>query len=215
MTSPISIILVDDHEIVRSGVRAYFETQSDFEVVGEAASGEEVLILVSELVPDIVLLELIMSDMDGIETIRRLKKISPRTQVVVLTSYHEDAYIFPAIEAGAVSYNLKNMKMEWLADELHRVYQGELRVHPRVATLILQKICDEKSGEQPHFYEMTHRELDVLRLIENGLSNSQVAEKLIVSETVVKNHVSNILSKLYLAGRVSEAVKPRLDRPHA
>ena len=215
MMSPISIFLVDDSQIVRSAVRAYFETLLDFDVVGEAASGEEVLIQVSALVPDIVLLELIMYDMDGIETIRRLKQISPRTQVVVLTTHYEDAYIFPAIKAGVVSYNLKNMKMEWLADELHRVYQGELRVHPRIATLILQKICDEKSGEPPHFIEMTSRELDVLRLIENGLSNSQVAEKLIVGEAMVKNHVSNILSKLYLAGRVSEAVKLRLDRPPA
>jgi two-component system, NarL family, response regulator LiaR len=146
MTSPISIFRVDDSQIVRSAVRAYFETLLDFDVVGEAASAEEFLIQVSELVPDSVLLELIMSDMDGIETNRHLKKISPRTQVVVLTSYYEDTYIFPAIEAGAVSYNL--MKMEWLADELRRVYRGELRVHPRVATLILQKIRDEKGASK-------------------------------------------------------------------
>lgn len=215
MTSPISILLVDDHRVVRNAVRSYFETLRDFDVVGEAASGEDVLMMVSELVPDIVLLELIKPDMDGIETIRRLKQISPRTQVVVLTSYYEDTYIFPAIEAGAVSYNLKNMKMEWLADELHRVCQGELRIHPRVATLVLQKICDEKSGEQPHFIEMTNRELEVLRLIENGLSNSQIGEKFIVSETVVKDHISNILSKLHLAGRVSDAVKTRLGGPRA
>ena len=206
MTSPIRIIFVDDNQIVRNGVRAYFETLPDFDVVGEAASGEELLMLIPELIPDIVLLELIMSDMDGIEATRRLKQISPRTQVVVLTSYYEDTYMFSAIEAGVVSYNLKNMKMEWLADELRRVYRGELRLYPRVAALTLKIICDEKSGEQPHFIELTDRELDVLRLIDNGLTNSQVAEKLVVSESMVKDHVSNILSKLYLAGRVRVAV---------
>ena len=215
MTSPISILLVDDHQIVCNAVRAYFETLRDFAVVGEAASGEDVVMLVSELVPDIVLLELIKPDMDGIETIRRLKQISPRTQVVVLTSSYEDAYILPATQAGVVSYNLKNMKMEWLADEVRGAYHGEFRLHPHVAALMLQIICDKKGGEQTYFIELTDRELDVLKLIENGLTNTQVAEKLIVSETVVKNHISNILSKLYLAGRISEAVKPRLDRPRA
>jgi DNA-binding NarL/FixJ family response regulator len=200
MTRPITILLVDEQRVVRHAVRAYFQTLPDFEVLGETDSGEGVFALASELVPDIILLEITMSDMDGIETIRRLKHISPRTQIVVLTSSFEDTYVFPAIEAGAVSYNLKNMKMEWLADELRRVYHGELRLHPRVATLILRKIYDEKSGEQYHFLEMTKRELDVLRHIENGLSNSQVAEKFLVSETVIKKHVSNILSKVYLAG---------------
>ena len=171
--------------------------------------------LVSELIPDIVLLELIMPGMDGIETTRRLKQISPRAQVVPLTSCYEDAYIFLATEAGVVSYNLKNMKMEWLANELRRAYHGEFRLHPHVAALMLQEICDKKGDERPHFIELTDRELDVLKLIENGLSNSQVAEKLIVSETIVKNHVSNILSKLCLADRVREAVQPVLDRLRA
>ena len=156
-----------------------------------------------------------MPGMDGIATTRRLKQISPRTQVVVLTSSSEDAYVFPAMGAGAVSYNLKNMKMERLADELRRAYEGDLGLHPHVAALMLQKICDKKGDERPHFIELTDRELDVLKLIENGLSNSQVAEKLIVSETIVKNHVSNILSKLCLADRVREAVQPVLDRLRA
>lgn len=202
MTRVISIILLDDHKAVRSAVRAYFETRPDFEVVGEAASGEDIVMLVSELVPDIVLLELIKSDMDAIETIRRLKQISPRTQIVVLTSSYEDTYIFPAIKAGVVSYNLKNMKMEWLAEELRRVYQGELRLHPHVATLMLQKICDEKGGGLSHFIELTDRELDVLKLISNGLTHSQIAEKLVIGENMSKRHISNLLSKLHLADRV-------------
>jgi len=127
-----TILVVDDHEVVRSGIRSFLETTPEFQVVGEAASGEEALSLVSELIPDIVLLDLIMPGMDGIETTRRLRQISPRTQVVVLTSYHEDIHIFPALKAGAISYILKDMKMEKLVDVLHRAVQGEVTLHGAV-----------------------------------------------------------------------------------
>ena len=206
MAGPINIILADDHEIIRKGVRSYLETLPDFVVVGEATSGEEILALVSELLPDIILLEIMMSDMNGIETIRRLKQISPRTKVVILTACSEDTYIFPAMEAGAVSYNLKNLKMDRLADELRYAHHSELRLHPRVAVLMLEKIHDEKSRESFHFIELTNRELDMLRLIANGLTNSQVAETLVVSDSRVKDYVSNILSKLYMAGCLQAAV---------
>jgi len=201
-----SILIADDHEVVRNGIRSYLETISDFQVVGEASSGEETLGLVSELIPDIVLLDLIMPGMDGIETTRRVKQISPRTQVVVLTSYHEDVHIFPALKAGAISYILKDMKMEKLADVLHRAVQGEVTLHPRVAARVLQNIRGENNEEQPLFTELTDRETDVLKLIANGLTNSQIAEKLVISENTVKGHVSNILSKLHLADRTKVAV---------
>lgn len=206
MAGPISILLVDDHETIRNGMRSYFETLPDFDVVGEAASGEDALKLVTELIPDIVLMELIMPSMDGIETIRRLKHISPRTQIIILTSCYDDAYVFPAIEAGAASYNLKNMKMERLANELRCAYLGELKLHPLVAALTLQKIRDENGGKSPRIVELTDREQVVLSLIANGLNNSQVAEALIANETVVNSLVSNILSKLYLAGCLRIAV---------
>jgi NarL family two-component system response regulator LiaR len=201
-----SILIADDHEVVRNGIRSYLETISDFQVVGEASSGEETLGLVAELIPDIVLLDLIMPGMDGIETTRRVKQISPRTQVVVLTSYHEDVHIFPALKAGAISYILKDMKMEKLVDVLHRAVQGEVTLHPRVAARVLQNIRGENSEEQPLFTELTDRETDVLKLIANGLTNSQIAEKLVISENTVKGHVSNILSKLHLADRTKVAV---------
>jgi len=201
-----SILIADDHEVVRNGIRSYLETISDFQVVGEAASGEETLGLVAELIPDIVLLDLIMPGMDGIETTRRVKQISPRTQVVVLTSYHEDVHIFPALKAGAISYILKDMKMEKLVDVLHRAVQGEVTLHPRVAARVLQNIRGENSEEQPLFTELTDRETDVLKLIANGFTNSQIAEKLVISENTVKGHVSNILSKLHLADRTKVAV---------
>ncbi len=201
-----SILIADDHEVVRNGIRSYLETISDFHVVGEAASGEETLTLVSELIPDIVLLDLIMPGMDGIETTRHIKQVSPRTQVVVLTSYHEDVHIFPALKAGAISYILKDMKMEKLADVLHRAVQGEVTLHPRVAARVLQNIRGENGEEPPLFTELTDRETDVLKLIANGLTNSQIADKLVISENTVKGHVSNILSKLHLADRTKVAV---------
>jgi len=206
MDNPITIILVDDHEVVRSGVRAYLETLPDFQVVGEAASGEEAIGLISDNIPDLVLMDLIMPGLDGVETIRRIKKISPRTQVVVLTSYHEDIHIFPALKAGAISYILKDMKMDKLVDALRRAAQGEVTLHPRVAVRVLQNIRGESPETEPFFTELTMRELDVLKLVASGLSNSQIAEKLVISENTVKGHVSNILSKLHMADRTQVAV---------
>ena len=206
MKKSISILIVDDHEVVRNGMRSYLETLPDFTVVGEAASGEEAVTLVSELIPDIVLMDLIMPGMDGIETTRRVKQVSPRTQVVVLTSYHEDIHIFPALKAGAISYILKDMKMEKLVDVLHRAIQGEVTLHPRIASRVLQNLRGE-DGEEPQLVaELTERELDVLKLIAAGLSNTQIAAKLFISENTVKGHVSNILSKLHLADRTQVAV---------
>lgn len=201
-----SILIVDDHEVVRNGIRSYLEKISDFQVVGEGASGEEALSMVGELIPDIVLLDLIMPGLDGIETTRRIRQISPRTKVVVLTSYHEDVHIFPALKAGAISYILKDMKMDKLVDVLHRAVQGEVTLHPRVASRVLQNIRGENSEDQPLFTELTERETDVLKLIASGMTNSQIAEKLVISENTVKGHVSNILSKLHLADRTQAAV---------
>ena len=201
-----SILIADDHEVVRNGIRSYLETIPDMQVVGEASSGEETLNLVTELIPDIVLLDLIMPGMHGIEITRRVKHISPRTQVVVLTSYHDDVHIFPALKAGAISYILKDMKMEKLVDVLRRAAQGEVTLHPLVASRVLQNIRGENGEEQPLFTELTERETGVLKLIANGLTNSQIAQKLVISENTVKGHVSNILSKLHLADRTQVAV---------
>ena len=159
-----------------------------------------------QLIPDIVLLDLIMPGMDGVEATRRIKQISPRTQVVVLTSYHEDIHIFPALKAGAIAYILKDMKMDKLVEVLHRALHGEVTLHPRVAMRVLQNIRGEDDEDQPILTELTEREQDVLKLIANGLSNSQIAEKLFISENTVKGHVSNILSKLHLADRTQVAV---------
>ena len=162
--------------------------------------------MLSELIPDVVLMDLIMPGMDGVETTREVKKISPRTQVVVLTSYHEDVHIFPALKAGAISYILKDMKMDKLVETLHRAVNGEVTLHPLVAARVLENIRGENSNEQPLFTDLTVRELDVLKLIASGLSNGQIAAELVISENTVKGHVSNILSKLHLADRTQVAV---------
>lgn len=206
MTTPISIIIVDDHEVVRNGIRAYLETLPEFHVLGEAASGEEAVQLVGDLIPDVVLMDLIMPGMDGIETTRAVKKISPRTQVVVLTSYHEDEHIFPALKAGAISYILKDMKMDKLAEALQRAIRSEVTLHPLVAARVLRNLRGESGGEETIYADLTERELDVLKLIANGLSNNQIAMELVISENTVKGHVSNILSKLHLADRTQVAV---------
>ena len=207
MTEPISIIIVDDHEVVRKGLRGYLETLPEFNVVGEAASGEESLALVAELIPDVVLMDLIMPGMDGVETTRQVKKLSPRTQVVVLTSYHEDIHIFPALKAGAVAYILKDMKMDKLADAIQRAVHGETILHPLVAERVLRNLRGESgTGDDGFLAELTDREMDVLKLIANGMSNSQIAEKLVITENTVKGHVSNILSKLHLLDRTQAAV---------
>jgi two-component system, NarL family, response regulator LiaR len=204
--APITLLLVDDHEVVRRGVRTYLDTLPEFKVIGEASSGEEAIEKVQEFIPDVVLLDLIMPGMDGVETTRRIKKVSPRTQVVVLTSYHDDAHVFPALKAGAVSYVLKDMKMDRLAEVLMKASQGEVTLHPRVAARVLQNLRGESSEEPRLFTDLTEREMGVLKLIANGLSNTQIAEKLVISEYTVKGHVSNILSKLHLADRTQAAV---------
>jgi NarL family two-component system response regulator LiaR len=203
--TPISILIVDDHEVVRNGIRAYLETLPKFNVVGEAASGEEAIKMAGELIPDVVLMDLVMPGMDGIETTREVKKISPRTQIVVLTSYHEDEQIFPALKAGAISYVLKDMKMDKLAEAIQSAIHGEVTLHPLVATRVLRNLRGE-SQDESFYAELTNRELEVLKFIANGLSNSQIAEQLVISANTVKGHVSNILSKLHLADRTQVAV---------
>jgi two-component system, NarL family, response regulator LiaR len=206
MSDRITIVIVDDHEVVRQGIRAFLDSSSAFKVVGEAASGEEALQLVKELVPDVVLMDLIMPGRDGIESTREIKRISPRTQVVVLTSFHEDIHIFPALKAGATSYVLKDVKMEDLAETLQKAAQGEVSFHPLVAERLLRSIRGEDLTEELLFAELTDRELQILKLIANGETNSQIAQQLVISEYTVKGYVSNILSKLHLADRTQAAV---------
>ena len=206
MSTPITVLLVDDHEVVRSGVSAFLASQPDFEVVAEARSGTEAVNLAQKHVPDVVLMDLVMAKMDGVEATRQVKAVSPRTKIVVLTSYHQDEYIFPALQAGAISYILKDVKMDELADALRRASQGEATLHPRVASRVIQELHGANREELNPYTELTEREMEVLKLIAKGQSNSEIADSLVISVNTVKGHVSNILSKLHLADRTQAAV---------
>ena len=206
MSEKITILLVDDHAMVRQGVRAFLETQPDLTVVAEAGGGEEAVKLASEHAPDVALMDLIMPGMDGVEATRRLTASSPRTNVVMLTSYHDDEHVFPAIRAGALSYVLKEIGPDELADAVRKAAAGEAVLHPRVAARVVRELHGARRDEPNVFRELSDRELEVLRLIADGMSNAQIASQLYVSEKTVKSHVSNILGKLHLADRTQAAV---------
>jgi NarL family two-component system response regulator LiaR len=206
MTEHIRVGLIDDHAVVRQGLRAFLAAQPDLLVVGEAASGEEALELVAAQVPDVVLLDLVMPGMDGVETLRRLKQISPHTQVVALTSYLKDELIFPTVRAGVLSYLLKDAGAEEIAEAVRKAAHGEVVLHPEVAARLMREIQGEQHTTLNPYLELSDREREVLRLIAEGMSNQQIAERLVISEGTVKSHVSNLLSKLHLADRTQAAI---------
>jgi NarL family two-component system response regulator LiaR len=202
----ITVLLVDDHAIVRQGVRAFLTAQADIQVVGEAATGEEAVSITRQHVPDVVLVDLVMPGMDGVEVTRQVKRVSPRSQVVVLTSHYTDDYIFPALRAGALSYILKEVSPADLAAAVRNAARGEAVLHPRVAARVIKELQGTRGEASNPFTELSERELEVLKLIAEGLANAAIAEKLVLSEKTVKGHVSNILSKLQLADRTQAAV---------
>jgi NarL family two-component system response regulator LiaR len=204
MATPITVLIVDDCEIVRKGLHSFLDTQAEFKVIGEACSGKEAVDVVSELVPDIVLLDMSMPGLDGIETTIQIKKISPHTQVIILTSLSGNRYSFPALKAGAISYLLKNIRMDELAEALRCAVRGEATFDPQVAASLVQYI----RGEQDDLLlpSLSNREMDVLKLVASGLTNSQIAQKLQISENTVKGYVSNIRTKLQIANRVHLAI---------
>ena len=206
VTDPITVLLVDDHELVRRGVRAFLETQPGITVVAEAGGGEEAVRLAAEHAPDVALMDLIMPGMDGVEATRRLTAQSPRTNVIMLTSYHDDEHVFPAIRAGALSYVLKEVGPEQLADAVRKAAAGEAVLHPRVAARVVRELHGARRDEPNVFHELSDRELEVLKLIAEGINNAEIAGRLYVSEKTVKSHVSNILSKLHLVDRTQAAV---------
>ena len=202
--SKIDVLIVDDHAVVRQGLRSLLELHDDIEVVGEATNGLEAVDLTSRSLPDVVLMDLIMPEMDGIEATRRIRALSPSTQVIVLTSFSEDEQVFSAIKAGALSYLLKNVSPADLVKAIQAAYRGEAQLHPEIA----KKLMDEVSaaGKRSTPEELTERELGVLQLLAKGQSNRVIGEELVISEKTVKTHVSNILSKLHLADRTQAAI---------
>ena len=206
MTDKISILITDDHVLVRQGIRTFLELQPDLTVLGEADSGEAAVRMAAELVPDVVLMDLVMTGICGVEAPRQVKQVSPHSQIIVLTSYHEDEYIFPALRAGALSYVLKDVGPDELADTVRKAARGESVLHPRVASRVVQELRGARRDIPNLFTDLSDRELDVLRLIADGLSNAEIANRLFISEKTVKGHVSNILGKLHMLDRTQAAV---------
>ena len=202
----ITVLIVDDHAIVRHGLHTFFDTQPDLLVVQEADSGETAVCLAAELVPDVVLMDLMMSGIGGIEAIRQIKQASPQSQIIALTSYHDDEFIFPALHAGALSYVLKDVHPEELVEVVRKAARGESTLHPQVASRVIQEMQGTKPSLPPRLTYLSERELEVLRLIADGMTNADIATKLTISEKTVKKHVSNILSKLHLLDRTQAAV---------
>jgi NarL family two-component system response regulator LiaR len=200
----ISVLIVDDHAVVRQGLKSLLSLQEDIEVVGEAANGLEAEEQTSRLLPDVVLMDLIMPQVDGIEATRRIRALSPSTQVIVLTSFGEDEKVFSAIKAGALSYLLKNVSPGDLVNAVQAAHRGETQLHPEIAKKLMNELSLGPRRQTPE--ELTERELDVLKLIARGQSNREISHELVISEKTVKTHVSNILSKLHLADRTQAAI---------
>jgi two-component system, NarL family, response regulator LiaR len=205
MSNPIRILLTDDHVVVRRGTQALLSTEPEIQVVGEAKNGEEAVAKAEELRPDVVLMDLEMPVMDGIEAIRRITASQKDARILVLTSFATDDKVFPAIKAGALGYLLKDSSPDELVRAIRQVYRGESSLHPTIARKLLQEMS-RPSQKPPTDDPLTEREVEVLKLVAQGNSNQDIADELIISEATVRTHVSNILSKLHLASRTQAAL---------
>jgi NarL family two-component system response regulator LiaR len=203
--SPIRVLITDDHSIVRKGIRALLATEPDIEVVGEAGDGAEAATQALALRPDVILMDLVMPKVDGIEATRRILAQQPGMRILVLTSFAADDKVFPAIKAGALGYLLKDSGPEELVQAIHQVYRGEPSLEPSIARKVLLELS--QPPKTPLTAEpLTEREVDVLRLVAQGRSNRDIAEELVITEMTVRTHVSNILGKLHLASRTQAAL---------
>lgn len=200
----IKVLLVDDHEMVRMGVSAYLSTQPDIEVVGEAENGRKGSELALSLKPDIILMDLVMDEMDGVEATRAIIQEWPEAKIVVVTSFLDDEKLYPVIEAGATSYLLKTSRASDIADAVRATYDGETVLEPKVTGKMMSRMRQKK--EQPLHEELTEREFEILLLIAEGKSNQEVADELFIALKTVKTHVSNILNKLHVSDRTQAVI---------
>lgn len=205
----IRILIADDHAIVREGLRWLIATEPGMELVGEAVDGEEVVWKAQSMRPDVILLDLVMPHKDGIEAIDEIKRRDPEARILVLTSFAEDEKVFSAIKAGALGYLIKDSSPQDLLQAIHDVYRGEPSMSPTIAQKLmreLQRSAKHAAGLPPTEEPLTEREVAVLRLVAQGLSNQEIGERLVISERTVRTHVSNILDKLHLANRTQAAL---------
>jgi len=203
--TPIRILIADDHQLVRQGLMALLSVKPGIEVIGQAADGGEAVELAQSLEPDIILLDLLMPNKDGIEATREIKAEDPDARILIITSFAEDENVYQAIKAGALGYLLKDSSPQELMQAIHDVCEGRLSLHPNIAIKLIDEINRPVEG-QPTEDPLTEREVEVLKLVAKGRSNQEIAEKLVVSERTVGAHVSNILSKLHLANRTQAAL---------
>ena len=203
MRDLVRVLIADDHRVVRQGLRGFLETYVDIQVVAEAEDGVQAVALAREHVPDVILMDLLMPEMGGVEAIEQIVLSSPATHIIVLTSYTEDEYLFSAMRAGARGYLLKDVEPEDLVSAIRAAVRGQATLHPSVAARLVQ---GTDRPDDDSLADLTERELDVLRLVAQGSSNKEIAEALVIAEGTVKSHVSNILSKLHLAHRTQAAV---------
>lgn len=199
----VRVVVVDDHEVVRKGIIAYLKTDPRIDVVGEAESGKESIPIIEKEKPDVVLMDLIMENGNGIEATKKIIEIHPDCRVIILTSYYDDEQVFPALEAGAFSYLLKTSSGTEIVDAILKASEGENVIEPKVAGKMLTNF--RKEEKKPH-EELTDREMEVLLCIGNGMTNQEISEHLFIGIKTVKTHVSNILSKLGVKDRTQAAV---------
>jgi NarL family two-component system response regulator LiaR len=205
MSDSIRVLVVDDHLVVRKGIRALLATEPDIVVVGEARNGAEAVAEAARLQPDVILMDLVMPEMDGIAAIEQILASRPAGRILVLTSFDADDKVFPAIRAGALGYTLKDFGPAELVRAIQRVHRGESSLHPAIARRVLQELAHPPQ-RPPTDEPLTEREVEVLRLVARGDSNQQIATALGIGEGTVRVHVSNILSKLHLASRTQAAL---------
>jgi len=205
MTETIRVLIVDDHAVVREGLRGLIASEPGMEVIAEARDGLESVLLARSLSPDVVLMDLVMPRMDGLEAIRRIKEENREARILVLTSFADDDKVFPAIKSGALGYLLKDSSPHDLLQAIRDVYHGESSLHPTIARKLIRELS-QPSDLPPAAEPLTAREVEVLRLVAQGLSNEEIGGRLFITERTVRTHVSNILSKLHLANRTQAAL---------
>lgn len=196
----IRVIIVDDHEIVRNGLSVFLETCDDLQLVGEASTGVEAVRMVEQTRPDVVLMDIVMPEMDGISATQIIRQKFPDTQIVALTSFENEDTVPAVLQAGAISYLLKNVTIDELADAVRNAYIGKSTLSPEATQALIGSVVRPAAPT----FDLTERELEVLALIVKGMNNGEIADQLYISASTVKNHVSNVLSKLNAANR-SEA----------
>jgi DNA-binding NarL/FixJ family response regulator len=205
-STPIRVLLVDDHSVVRMGLRTFFDMLDDIEVVGEASDGSEGVAMARRLMPDVVLMDLLMPNMDGVTAIGRIKAEMPECEIVTMTSFIEEEKVTSALEAGASGYVLKDAEADEVATAIRAAFGGEVHLDPQVARLLAQRMRQKKDPAEQLAEPLTERERDVLRLLGQGRSNKEIGAELFITERTARTYVSNILGKLGLASRTQAAL---------